>query len=214
MIHIHRFVTPRTTRFAQIGEISDDTKEVVFALHGYGQLAASFAQILLPLAGPDRVIICPEALSRFYTNHQTKQVGATWMTVEDREFEIMDYVTFLDGLASELLDDAPEDVKVEVFAFSQGCHTACRWMGNGTFQPARLILWGSDPAGDLSDEEWDSLSDINEITLVVGSNDPYLPEERIIKAEEALRDHQCAFTTVRYEGKHEMVPDVLHALWK
>lgn len=214
MIHIHRFVTPRTTRFAQIGEISDDTKEIVFALHGYGQLAASFAKILLPLAGPNRVIICPEALSRFYTNHQTKQVGATWMTVEDREFEIMDYVTFLDGLASELLDDAPEDVKIEVFAFSQGCHTASRWMGNGTFQPSRLILWGSDPAGDLSDEEWDALSDINEITLVVGSGDRFLPEERIIKAEEALRDHQCAFTTVRYEGKHEMVPDVLQALWK
>jgi predicted esterase len=214
MIQIHRFVTPKTTRFAQIGEFSGATKEVIFALHGYGQLAASFAQNLMSLASPDRVIICPEALSRFYTNHRAREAGATWMTSEDREFEIMDYVTYLDGLAAELMEEAPEDIRVEVFGFSQGCHTASRWMGNGTFQPARLILWGADPAHDLSPEEWDSLSNIMDITLVAGSNDEYLPEDRLIKAEETLRDHQCTFNTVRYDGKHEIVRDVLlKSLW-
>jgi len=213
MIQVYRFVTPKTTRFAQIGDFTDDTNELVFALHGYGQLASGFAESLLTLAAPNRVIICPEALSRFYTNHRAKLAGATWMTSEDREFEIMDYVTYLDGLAEEILEEAPQDIRVVVLGFSQGCHTATRWMGNGTFQPARLILWGADPAHDLSPEEWDSLSDIMDITLVAGSNDEYLPEDRLIKAEETLRDHQCTFTTVRYDGKHEIVRDVLKSLW-
>ena len=135
------------------------------------------------------------------------------MTSEDREFEIMDYVTYLDGLTEEILEDAPENIRVVVLGFSQGCHTASRWVGNGTFSPDRLILWGADPAHDMSQEEWDALADVQEITLVAGSADEYLPAERLIKAEEALRDHQCAFTTVRYEGKHEMVRDVLKGLW-
>ena len=213
MIQIHRFVTPKTTRFAQIGEFSEETTEIIVALHGYGQLASEFAQSFLPLASPSRVIICPEALSRFYTNHRARVSGATWMTSEDREFEIMDYVTYLDGLTEEILEDAPENIRVVVLGFSQGCHTASRLVGNGTFSPDRLILWGADPAHDLSQEEWDALADVQEITLVAGSADEYLPAERLIKAEEALRDHQCAFTTVRYEGKHEMVRDVLKGLW-
>ncbi|NQV72211.1 hypothetical protein HQ496_03735 [bacterium] len=213
MIQIHRFVTPKTTRFAQIGELSEETTEIIIALHGYGQLASEFAQSFLPLASPNRVIICPEALSRFYTNHRARVSGATWMTSEDREFEIMDYVTYLDGLTEEILEDAPENIRVVVLGFSQGCHTASRWVGNGTFSPDRLILWGADPAHDLSQEEWDALADVKEITLVAGSEDEYLPADRLIKAEEALRDHQCTFNTVRYEGKHEMVRDVLKGLW-
>ena len=213
MIQVHRFVTPKTTRFAQIGDLSSQTKELVIALHGYGQLAADFAQSLLPLASPDRVIICPEALSRYYTNHRARVSGATWMTSEDRESEIMDYVTYLDGLTEEILEDVPDEIRTVVLGFSQGCHTASRWMGNGTYCPDRLILWGADPANDLSPEEWESLSEISEITLVVGSQDEYLPDDRLIKAEENLRDHQCTFSTVRYEGKHAIVRDVLKGLW-
>lgn len=213
MIQVHHYVTPRTTRFAQIGELTDDTTSLIFALHGYGELAAEFAEHFLALSGPGRVIICPEALSKYYTNHRARQVGASWMTTDDREFEIRDYVTYLDGLASDLLEDAPDGLQVEVLAFSQGTHTASRWIGNGLIRPKRLILWGADVAHDLSQEEWDALSDIGDITLVAGSQDEYLPESRLIKAEEALRDHQCTFSTVRYEGKHEIVRDVLKSLW-
>jgi len=210
---IHRFVTPKTSRFAQIGEFSDSTEEVVFALHGFGQLAFGFAEHLTPLESPERVIICPEALSRFYTSHKDRKVGATWMTSEDREFEIMDYVTYLDGLAETILEEAPEHVRVVVLGFSQGCHTATRWIGNGGMIPDKLILWGTDPAHDLTEEEWESLSDIPSIAFVVGLADNYMPEERVISAEEALRDHQCAFRTVRFDGGHELDQAVLLKEW-
>lgn len=209
----HRFVTPKTSRFVQIGELSDTTEEVVFALHGFGQLAAGFAQLLTPLEATNRVIICPEALSRFYTSHKDRKVGATWMTSEDREFEIMDYVTYLDGLAETILQEAPEHVRVVVFGFSQGCHTASRWIGNGGMIPDKLILWGADQAQDLTEEEWESLSDTPSISLIAGSNDKFLTEDRVISAEEAFRDHQCAFRTTRFEGGHEIDPTVLLQEW-
>lgn len=213
MIQINHFVTPRTVRFAQIGQISPATKEVVLALHGYGELAEVFAGSFLEIASDERVIICPEAPSRFYTSHRKAAVGACWMTREDREFEIMDYVTYLDGLVSDLLEQAPADVTVTVLGFSQGCPTSTRWLGNGVISADRLILWGADHAHDMGDEEWSVMADIPEITLVAGSADPYLTETRLIKAEEDLRDRQCTFITVRYEGGHEITRDELIGLF-
>ncbi|MDE2997123.1 MAG: phospholipase, partial [Bacteroidota bacterium] len=104
MIQIKRYVTPRTTRFAQIGEIDENTCEVLFALHGWGQLSEEFAEVMSPLSTQGRVIICPEALSKFYINFQPRETGSSWMTSYDREYEIMDYVTYLDGLAEMLLE--------------------------------------------------------------------------------------------------------------
>jgi len=213
MIQIKRFVTPRTTRFAQIGEADESTREVIFALHGWGQLAEGFARELENLAAPGRLIICPEALSKFYISFQDRQTGASWMTSFDREFEIIDYVTYLDGLAEAILPDLPDDVEIEVLSFSQGCHTASRWVGNGVIKPKRLILWGSDPAEDLSPEEWNALSDVDDVVVVAGTLDRFVAGGRLIRAEESLRDHQCRFSTIRYEGGHHLQDSVLEDLF-
>ena len=209
MIQTFPFLTQKSTRFSQIGTVGDHIKEVWFALHGYGQLAPSFAEDFSAISSNDRLVVCPEALSRFYTSHRTRTVGATWMTYEDREFEILDYVAYLDDLAASILSQVPADVQIGVFGFSQGCHTATRWIGNDGIAPDRMILWGSDPAHDLSADEWSVLADIPVIQLVAGSEDRYLPEDRIIKAEESLRDHQCTFETHRYEGGHDMIESLL-----
>ena len=208
------FVAPKTTRFSRIGTPSDQIQELVVALHGYGQLAPSFAESLVPIAADHRLIVCPEALSRFYMSHRHRLVGATWMTYEEREFEILDYVLYLDDLVTGILEDLPADVSITVLGFSQGCPTATRWIGNDGVAPDRVILWGADPAHDHTDGEWDVLADIPEILLVAGSTDKIMSEDRLIAAEEALRDHQCTFRTVRYEGGHEIDADVLRPLFK
>lgn len=213
MISIHRYVTPRTTRFAQIGEPNEHTCEIIFALHGWGQLAGDFAEVMAPMEKVGRVIICPEALSKFYVGFQPRETGSSWMTSYDREYEIMDYVTYLDGLAAQVLEDIPDDARIVVFAFSQGCHTASRWVGNGVLQPHRLILWGSDPAEDLSAEEWEAISAVDEVTLVAGTLDRFVTGGRLQRAEEALRTHQCAFDIIRYEGGHHLQDSVLFDLF-
>jgi predicted esterase len=213
MIESKRYVTPRTTRFAQIGKLDESTTEVIFALHGWGQLAENFAEDLIGLAQDGRLIICPEALSKFYVDFQTRQSGASWMTSFDREFEIIDYVTYLDGLAEMILEELPKDVHVEVLAFSQGCHTASRWVGNGLIKPKRLILWGSDPAEDLSPEEWEVIANVDDIVVVAGTLDRFVAGRRLIRAQEALNDHQCKFSTIRYEGGHHLQDSVLQDLF-
>lgn len=213
MIQIDRFTTPRTTRIARIGEPDDSVREILFALHGWGQLAADFAEALTPLAAPGRLIVCPEALSKFYINFQDRAAGASWMTSYDREFEIRDYVTYLDGVLDSIREDVPDDVGIQVLAFSQGCHTASRWIGNGNVSPRRLVLWGSDPAEDLSEEEWSELAAIDEIIVAAGTLDRFVTGGRLARAEQALRSHDCRFEIVRYEGAHHLQESVLTDLF-
>src|SRR2546425_9676771 len=75
--------------------------------HGSGQLAARSLRHFEPLADGTRLVVAPEALSRFYLEDTTvpakeRKVGATWMTRENRLSEIDDYVRYLDALHAEV----------------------------------------------------------------------------------------------------------------
>src|SRR6476620_6163302 len=99
----------RTARYYLVGEMSPEVEDVWFACHGYGQLAADFAKEFEVIEDPKRLIVVPEALSRFYIPADSgfhgpdAKIGATWMTREDREVEIADYVAYLDDLYSEIM---------------------------------------------------------------------------------------------------------------
>ncbi|NNF27656.1 MAG: phospholipase [Gemmatimonadetes bacterium] len=166
----------RTARFAQLGRIGAETRQIWFVCHGYRQLAARFIRRFTPLVDLGCVVVAPEALSRFYIDvapgrHGSEaRIGATWMTRADRETEIRDYVRYLDRLAAKLLDQPrPGGVQVVALGFSQGGHTAVRWAALGNTELDHLVVWGSYLPGDVTlppDRPGRSL------TLVYGDEDP------------------------------------------
>lgn len=205
----HHFPVTRMARYAASGDVSSETCELVVALHGYGQLAPDFAAELASTVIPGRVLACPEGLSRYYTNHRERTVGASWMTREEREYEILDHVAWLDALLEHLLEEAPDHLLVRVLGFSQGAPTASRWVANGAVQPDQLILWAAPAADDLSDEEWAFLADVPDIVVVAGSDDALFPPDRVDGAMATLSGHGCAARLVTFEGGHRMDPTLL-----
>jgi predicted esterase len=211
----HHFPVTRAARYTASGDVSAETCELVIALHGYGQLAPVFAAELGSTPGllvSGRVVVCPEGLSRYYTNHRERTVGASWMTREDREYEILDHVAWLDALLEHLLDQAPDHLRLRVLGFSQGAPTASRWVANGAVQPDQLILWSAPPAEDLSDEEWEYLAEIPDIVVVAGSEDTLFPPDRVDRTMATLSGHGCAARLVSFEGGHRVEPEVLASL--
>ena len=100
---------PRSARYAMLGSTNAALSEVWFVCHGHGQLAGRFLSRFLPLESQQRLFIAPEALSRYYLSPPKAgphppgtPVGASWMTSEDRESEIDDYVSYLDLLHDEV----------------------------------------------------------------------------------------------------------------
>ena len=207
----HHFTTSRTSRYFTLGPAPAAAREVWFVLHGYGQLAGRFLGHFGILDDGSRCVVAPEALSRFYLEGQERKVGASWMTREDRLTDIADYVRYLDALSGEILSGSGHDdgAGVTVLGFSQGTATASRWLTLGTARAHRLILYGGEVPPDLdldaAHERWGDI----ELVLVAGSSDSYITPKILARDEERLRAHGIAYRVERFEGGHELVPEVL-----
>jgi hypothetical protein len=154
----HHIAVTRRARYWTLGTLSAATREVWFVLHGYGQLAEYFIRNFTALDDGTRFIVAPEALSRFYLKEFTGRIGATWMTREDRQSEIADYVEYLDALYESIYESAhtqasmrsaddllgsmhsPPPIQTTVLAFSQGVASACRWLHLGKYGTRGLDL--------------------------------------------------------------------------
>ena len=91
----------KTGRYFTVGDPIEAT-HLIFALHGYSQLAFYFIRPFEALNPKKYFIVCPEGLHRFYRQGNNGNVGATWMTKEDRESDIADYVLYLDQVYKEI----------------------------------------------------------------------------------------------------------------
>lgn len=208
---LHHLSTPRTARYATLGNPAL-AQETWIVLHGYGQLAEYFIRPFRALDDGTRLIAAPEALSRFYLDGLTEhdRVGASWMTKADRTREIADYVRYLDRLYTQLVDDGlPNDAPVHVLGFSQGTATACRWAALGEARVDRLTLWAGGVPPDLDLDAHQSLFGPLDLTLVIGTDDEYIPADRVADEEARLDAHGIPHRTIRFEGGHRIDPDVL-----
>lgn len=211
----HHLSVRRTARYFTLGPGAATAREAWFVLHGYGQLAVRFLRHFAPLDDGARSLIAPEGLSRFYAETgRNAKIGASWMTREDRLVEIDDYVRYLDALYDEVLRGAGTAVRVTVLGFSQGTATAARWLAHGNARVSRLILWGGEVPPDLdlaaARERWRN----TDVILVVGSEDSYITSKVLARDEQRLREHGITFGVERFNGGHEIVPDVLERVAK
>jgi predicted esterase len=207
----------RSARYFVSGDPSPDTREVWIVLHGYAQLAEPFLRAFAPVAAEHRVVVAPEALSRFYLDEPAKRhgpdspIGAGWMTREDRENEIADYVAYLDVVAAKVMPITPK-ARITVLGFSQGVATACRWLALGKVRAERLILWGGAIAADLPVNRGDQLFNGAAVTLVAGQKDAIVPVTFMQKEQKALAKLGVTATLVEHAGGHALNSETLREL--
>lgn len=213
--HAHHLRVQRTARYFTLGGrgtgVTEAVRSVWFVLHGYGQLASDFVRYFGDLASDDTLVVAPEAMSRFYLVSPDKApardrpVGATWMTREDRDSEIADYVEYLDALFEDVASQAVQfGARMSVLGFSQGAATATRWVAYGHARIDRLVLWGGlvPPDLDLSAGAG-SLRHVP-LTLVLGSRDHYV-DASMLQAERArLEGARVPHHVIEYEGGHSI----------
>ncbi|MEX2282805.1 MAG: phospholipase [Gemmatimonadota bacterium] len=205
----HRLTISKTARYYQLGEVSLETREVWLCCHGYGQLAEPFVQRLEPIASDQRVIVAPEALHRFYLDPPDRsaadrRVGATWMTREDRETDIQDYIEYLDQVCALVCPDPALGSSLVGFGFSQGTATIARWAAATRHPVSRLILWGSGLPPDL---DWSRAAQRFQqapVTIVAGEQDEFALPDRIAEQESLLAQHGVRYSTVRFRGGHQL----------
>jgi predicted esterase len=217
-IHEHHIVVPRTARYATLGEPGPALREVWFVLHGFGQLSPYFIRHFGVLADGTRLIVAPEALNRFYLDRTswagagTARVGATWMTREERESEMRDYVAWLDLLYERVFTDvAREPVRVVVLGFSQGVATGARWLCRGRARAEAFVMWAGPFPPELDAEAVRPLRAMR-LKRVLGDEDEMARPEHVATEEERFRALGLEAPLVRFPGAHALHRDTLVAI--
>lgn len=206
----HHLTIPRTARYCTLGELTEKTQEVWFVCHGYGQLAPYFIKKFEPIASENRLIVAPEALSRFYLEGFSGRVGATWMTREERTAEIDDYLNYLNLLYDAILGNtSTKNLKINILGFSQGTATACRWVMNQHIKFDRLVLWAGYFANGIEDIIAPTLLIDKEVVLVYGTQDEFLKQIDVVKYEANIRQTIPHLRVITFEGGHTVEAEAL-----
>lgn len=198
-------------------DVGADAKQVWFALHGYGQLAQYFIRKFDVLAEHQIKVVAPEALSRFYlepltgAGRKNNRVGATWMTKEDRETDIRNYLTFLDTVFEKEVAD-PGKSKVTILGFSQGSATASRWAMSKNIYFNRLILWAGVFPPDMDFILGKEILKDKKVQLVHGKSDPFLTDSRMLESKTLIDKLGVGVEEVTFDGGHDLDPKTLSLL--
>ena len=141
----------KTARYSLIGEPNNKIKSILFVLHGYGQLAKDFIQFFKIIQNEKLLIVAPEAMNKFYLKGFTGKVGSTWMTKEDRNNEVKDYVNMLNKIYQSVISKiGNQNVKLNILGFSQGSHTTVRWINISKVKVSNIIMWSGSLPVDVN----------------------------------------------------------------
>lgn len=230
MLHEHHLTVERTARYFTIEPGETGAREVWVVCHGYGQLAERFLRQFTALDDGRRLVVAPEALSRFYLHEEEPgapqtdaprpigslalggRVGASWMTRQDRLSEIADNVAYLDALARHIFRHVERSaVTLRVLGFSQGGATAARWAALGSTRLDELILWGSHLPPDLDPSTAPGLVG-TPVRFVWGEGDPYYDAARVAEDVARLGAVGISSRVTTYAGGHNISRGVLAAV--
>lgn len=204
--------TKRTGRYFH-NQINFETVDtVIFAIHGYACLARSFFKKLDFLAIKNNLLVCPEGLSKFYFKGFEGKVVASWMTSEDRKNEIKDYCVYLDKVYSTIINSTPNQKKIIVLGFSQGCATICRWLSNDYSEANEIILCSGDFPNDVNYKKSNNFQTAH-LKYLYGTRDPFLDKQNLSDIRSRIKKNVINSVFHSFNDSHkineELISDII-----
>lgn len=204
----------RTALVASLGPADPSAvREIWYVLHGQSMRAVPFLEACRALDDGSRLIIAPEALSRYYegpiTANRNATVVASWMTRDERDSEIRDYVDYLDDVHTMMIARFGGVMPpVTVLGFSQGGATSVRWVAEGNVNPARLIVWASSLPPEIDYASNEAIR-TPKFTYVCGTRDIYITPKVLDGQLKLLKDANLNHAAESFDGGHRLDDDTL-----
>lgn len=205
----HNIEVIKTARYFSLGTLNNQTKKIIFALHGYAQTADTFLETLKSLENEETYIVAPEGLSRFYWKDFVSNPVASWMTKLDREDDIKDCMRYLDLLYKKVVEGKILDkIEIEFLGFSQGAATMSRWLAQDTIKVSKAVFY----AGEISTEIDLSKSknyNSTDLVFIYGNKDWFISEKKILALKNLFEKENIDIQIKEFEGKHEVIENGL-----
>ena len=199
--------TTKTARYILSGEPSKDIKHLWIVCHGYGQSALGFLNWFKPIFSEETLIVAPEGLSKFYWEGYNGKVVSSWMTKENRENEINDYINYIETVINEIKPNLNKKTKYNVLGFSQGTATISRWANFTNLDLNSINLWSGLFPDDLLDS-WKK-NKLPKLNLIIGENDPFISRTSIDNQKIKLTKNGIDFNIETFNGKHTIDSNTL-----
>lgn len=189
-----------------------DSVKLWFVLHGYGQLASFFIQ-KFGFLEKDTWVVAPQGLSHFYLQGTSGRVGASWMTKEDRQIAIENYISYLNHTYKQVIEQmkAPPQY-VTMLGFSQGVSTLIRWLVASEVGFNQLIMCAGSFPEDIDVSTSKKVFLHKPCYYLYGDQDPFIKEGSIEHLETNFRQYGLQVDFRRFEGKHEVSRALLEQL--
>jgi len=195
--------------YSTLNTLTESTKNVWFVCHGMGYLSRYFLRYFKGLNADENYIIAPQAANKYYIQPGFKHVGASWLTKENTAKETENVMRNFDAIFKT--ENIPGNVNLIVFGYSQGVSVASRYVAKRQLQCAQLVLHSGGIPEELHAEDFAFLN--AKVSLVCGTNDEYLTEERLQaetkKAQDLFKDN---LNIMLFDGKHEVNVDIINRL--
>ena len=173
MFNKHNISFEFSSSYITHNQLTDNTENIWIVFHGYGQLSKYFIRRFDVLDGDKNYIIAPQGLSKFYVDEDYKNVGASWLTKEDRGSDLLNQQKYLIKLMDELkLKIDFSKIKINFFGFSQGVSALTRLLMNYNMKVNNIIIWAGWVPDEFFNINKDVLKDTN-LFFVVGNKDKY-----------------------------------------
>ena len=173
MFNKHNISFEFSSSYITYNKLTDKTENIWIVFHGYGQLSKYFIRRFDVLEGDKNYIIAPQGLSKFYVDEDFKNVGASWLTKEDKESDLLNQQKYLIKLMDELKSKIDfSKIKINLFGFSQGVSAFTRLLINYNMKIDNIIIWAGWVPDEFFNINKDVLKDTN-LFFVVGNKDKY-----------------------------------------
>ncbi|HIF49384.1 MAG TPA: hypothetical protein EYQ68_05765 [Cytophagales bacterium] len=173
MFNKHSISFEFSSSYITYNQLTDTTENIWIVFHGYGQLSKYFIRRFDVLDADKNYIIAPQGLSKFYVDEDYKNVGASWLTKEDRGSDLLNQQKYLIKLMDELkLKIDFSKIKINFFGFSQGASALTRLLMNYNMKVNNIIIWAGWVPDEFFNVNKDVLKDTN-LFFVVGNKDKY-----------------------------------------
>ena len=199
-----------TNSYSTLNTKTSKTRNIWFVCHGMGYLSRYFLKYFKSLNPEENYIIAPQAPSKYYQQPKM-HVGANWLTRDNTAMGMTNITRYFDAIfMSENLENANNLI---VFGYSQGVSVATRYVAQRQIQCRKLVLHSGGIPKELEPHNFNHLSPDTEVTLIYGTADEYLNNERIqFEQKHAESLFGKRLETMPFDGPHVVHVDYIKTL--
>ncbi len=181
---------------------------LLVGFHGYAQTAEEHLDALLELPGLAHWhIVAIQGLHRFYRS-RSGELGASWMTSQDRELAIEDNVRYVADALGRIKAELDVAEPIAVFGFSQGTAMAYRAVARSGHPGRGLVALGGDAPAEIFKAGLDGFPPV---LIGRGVEDEWYDESKMQRDLDLLAAAGVDTQTCVFDGGHEFTAEFCQA---